>query len=98
MELRGYANTVAGNQIVISAGYGLKIAADAAPEDLGRDNITANTFRGQPAGALDDTSTAPSGLICGNVIGSGSTAGDFPAHPGWSTACRGNAVRAWGAR
>ncbi len=88
VELRGYANTVSKNRIAASAGYGLKISSDTTAEDLGHNNITSNTFRGQPAGALYDASSSVSGSMCGNAVGPGSAAGDFPKHPGWSSACQ----------
>jgi Protein of unknown function (DUF1565) len=89
VELRGYANTVSGNQVSTSLGYGLKIASDTRAEDLNRNIITDNTFASQPAGALHDRSRAPAGQVCGNAVGAGSTLGDFSELPGWSARCRG---------
>ena len=87
VELRGYANTVDNDQLRNSAGYGLKIASDAAAEDLGRNNIMINVFSGQVAGALYDTSRAPSGRACGNVIVPRGRPGGFFAHSAWLLPC-----------
>jgi hypothetical protein len=87
VELRGYANTVVGDRLSTSAGYGLKIATDAASQDLGRNIITANTFSGQAAGALSDDSDAPPGRACGNVLAPGDRLGDFSGHQAWLSPC-----------
>lgn len=87
IELRGYANTVDNDQLSASAGYGLKIASDAAVEDLGRNNITTNTFSGQAAGALYDKSDAPPGRVCGNIVAPGNNPGNFSGHPSWLSRC-----------
>jgi Protein of unknown function (DUF1565) len=87
VELRGYANTVENDQLSTSAGYGLKIIADSAAEDLGRNNVMTNTFSGQPAGALYDKSGAPPGRACGNVVAPGSNPGDFTDHSIWLSPC-----------
>jgi hypothetical protein len=87
VELRGYANTIEYDSIFNSSGYGIKISSDSAPEDLGHNNIISNHFANQPGGALDDTSTAHSGITCGNVTDSSSAPGDFSRLPGWSSPC-----------
>lgn len=87
VELRGYANTVTGNSISASAGYGIKIDSDTKREDLGRNRIMSNTFSGLGAGALDNKSAAPSGQTCGNVVNGGTSPGNFVAIHGWSSAC-----------
>lgn len=89
VELRGYANTIDNDQLSTSAGYGLKIASDTAAEDPGRNNIMANTFRGQAAGALYDKSDASPGRVCGNVIAPGNNPGDFSEHSIWRSPCAG---------
>jgi hypothetical protein len=89
VELRGYANAIDNDQLSASAGYGVKIASDAAAEDLGRNNIMTNTFRGQAAGALYDMSGAPPGRVCGNVIAPGNNPGDFSEHSIWLSPCAG---------
>lgn len=87
VELRGYANTVDRDRLSTSAGYGLKIASDAPAQDLGRNNVTADTFGGQAAGALSDDSDAPPGRACGNVVRPGDNPGDFSGHPAWLSPC-----------
>ena len=87
VELRGYANTVDNDQLSASVGCGLKITADSSAEDLGRNNVMANTFSGQAAGALYDKSAGPPGRVCGNVVVAGDDPGDFSAHPTWLSAC-----------
>jgi hypothetical protein len=87
VELRGYANTVDNDQLSASAGYGLKIAADTAATDLGRNNVMTGIFSGQAAGALYDASSAPAGRSCGNVVVPGNNPGDFSAHPAWLSPC-----------
>ncbi len=87
VELRGYANTIEGDSISASAGYGIKISSDTAKEDLGRNSIISNTFSGLTAGALDDKSVAPSGQMCGNVVSGGTSPGNFITIHGWSSAC-----------
>ena len=89
VELRGYANTIDNDRLSTSAGYGLKIAADTAAENLGRNNIMANTFSGQAAGALYVESAAPPGRVCGNVVVPGSNRGDFSEHSIWLSPCAG---------
>jgi hypothetical protein len=87
VELRGHANTVDNDQLSASAGYGLKITADSAAEDLGRNNVMINTFGAQAAGALYDKSAAPPGRVCGNVVVPGDSPGDFSEHPIWLSPC-----------
>jgi Protein of unknown function (DUF1565) len=87
VELRGYANTIEYDSIFNSSGYGIKISSDSASEDLGHNNIISNHFADQSGGALSDTSTAHSGITCGNVTLSGSAPGDFSRLPGWSSPC-----------
>ncbi len=86
IELRGYSNTVIGNRVGTSAGFGLKVASDTRGEDLGHNSMTGNVFTSDSGGALLDRSTARFGRICGNTVQSGSI-GDFGRFGGWSRNC-----------
>jgi hypothetical protein len=86
IELRGYLNTITGDQIGASTGYGIKVGSDTPSEDLGRNTLMGNTFTGESGGALSDRSTARFGRVCGNVVQSGGI-GDFTRFPRYSGAC-----------
>jgi uncharacterized protein YuzB (UPF0349 family) len=87
VELRGYDNTIQDSTILNSAGYGIKIKSDTPAEDLGGNNVMGDDFGGLSAGALSDSSTAPGGETCGNVVNRGTTPGDFGNISGYTKEC-----------
>jgi hypothetical protein len=68
VELRGYANTVLGNTIGSSLGYGLKLASDSSTNPQGGNIVQANTFKGSSGSPIRNDQTKPQGSFCGNVF------------------------------
>jgi hypothetical protein len=71
LEIRGYGNTIEGNTIVHSQGYGVKIAVDGVKYDNRSNVVRMNTFSGQVGAAIYDPSPEVQGRICGNVFSRG---------------------------
>lgn len=82
VELRGYRNTLRGNQILDSAGFNVKIESDNKKYDKGGNILETNVMARAPADAIKIESTAPQGQICGNVVRSPNPAdGELPVDP-----------------
>jgi hypothetical protein len=67
VELRGPANVVKHNEIVSSAGVGVKIKPDSAEFDKGGNVVTDNEIGDAPY-ALQFNSLVPQGPMCGNTV------------------------------
>jgi hypothetical protein len=67
IELRGHHNIVRDNEIVGSAGVGVKIKPDSAEFDKGGNSLVNNEFSDAPY-ALQFNSLVPTGQTCGNVV------------------------------
>jgi hypothetical protein len=68
VELRGYNNTVIGNTISGSLGYGLKMASDSTSDVQGHNFVEGNTFSDDGGTALDNMQTTAQSLVCGNTF------------------------------
>ena len=66
IEIRGYRNTLAGNTIAGSMGYGLKLASDNAAYAQGGNVVSGNTFSGDAGTPVVNRQTTAQGLFCGN--------------------------------
>lgn len=66
IEIRGYHNTVTGNTIAGSMGYGLKLASDSATNPQGGNVVQGNTFSGDTGNPIDNRQITPQGSFCGN--------------------------------
>jgi len=70
VEVRGYDNTVEGNTMAGSQGYGLKLNVDDASYDKGGNVIRNNTFSGSAGASVYNGNKAPQGVFCGNMFNS----------------------------
>jgi hypothetical protein len=68
IELRGYDNTVIGNHISGSLGFGLKMASDSANFPQGGNIAENNTFASDLGAPILNRDTKPQGLFCGNTF------------------------------
>jgi len=66
IEIRGYRNTLAGNTIAGSMGYGLKLASDSSAYPQGGNVVSGNTFSGDAGNPVVNRQTTAQGLFCGN--------------------------------
>jgi hypothetical protein len=69
VEIRGYNNSVVGNTIRGSLGYGLKLAADGAANPQGGNIAQSNVFSGDSGSPIRNDQTKAQGLFCGNSFG-----------------------------
>jgi hypothetical protein len=68
VELRGYDNSVIGNTIAGSLGYGVKMATDSGAYTQGGNTVENNTFGYDVGSAILNNQTTPQGSFCGNVL------------------------------
>jgi hypothetical protein len=66
IEIRGYHNTLTGNTIVGSMGYGLKLASDSATYPQGGNVVSGNKFSGDTGNPVVNRQTTAQGQFCGN--------------------------------
>lgn len=66
IEIRGYHNTITGNTIVGSMGYGLKLASDSAADPQGGNVVQGNKFSGDTGNPIDNRQVTAQGSFCGN--------------------------------
>jgi hypothetical protein len=68
IEIRGYHNTLTGNTIVGSMGYGLKLASDSATDPQGGNVVSENRFSGDAGNPVVNRQTTAQGQFCGNTF------------------------------
>lgn len=73
VELRGYDNTVVGNTLGASRGYGLKLASDATTYRQGGNVARNNLFSGNQGANIYNKQVSPQGAFCGNRTADGTT-------------------------
>lgn len=66
IEIRGYHNTITGNTIAGSMGYGLKLASDSATDPQGGNVVQGNKFSGDTGNPIDNRQITAQGSFCGN--------------------------------
>lgn len=68
IEIRGYHNTITGNTIAGSMGYGLKLASDTATDPQGGNVVQGNRFSGDTSNPIDNRQNKAQGWFCGNTF------------------------------
>jgi hypothetical protein len=68
VELRGYNNSVIGNTIRGSLGYGLKLSADGPTNPQGGNVVQSNAFSGDTGSPIRNDQTKAQGSFCGNTF------------------------------
>jgi Right handed beta helix region len=68
VEIRGYHNTITGNTIAGSMGYGLKLASDTATDPQGGNVVQGNKFSGDTGNPIDNHQIKAQGSFCGNTF------------------------------
>jgi hypothetical protein len=68
VELRGFANTLLGDTITGSLGYGVKISTDGPAWDKGGNSVRQTAFSNAAGAFLRVTTTSAQGLFCGDTF------------------------------
>lgn len=66
VEVRGYNNSVIGNTIADSLGYGLKLSSDGTAYPEGGNVVQGNAFSGDAGSPIRNDQTRAQGSFCGN--------------------------------
>jgi hypothetical protein len=71
IELRGYDNSVTGNTVTGSLGYGLKIATDTSKDPQGGNVVQGNRFSADSGTPIRNDQVTAQGSFCGNTFAVG---------------------------